>query len=52
MEGLNSDIDAQALLLSVLREEGGGAAGEMLRLTPVLEQNGLAAALPFRIQIQ
>ena len=52
MEGLNPDIDAQALLLSVLREEDGGAAGEMLRLAPVLEQNGLAAALPFRIQVQ
>ena len=52
IEGLNPDIDAQAFLLSALREEGGGAAGEMLRLAPVLEQNGLAAALPFRIQVQ
>ncbi len=52
IEGFDQDIDAQSLLFSVMNEEAGGPGGELLRLAPVFEHNGLAAALPFRIRIQ
>lgn len=52
IEGFEQDVDAHALLLSLLNEEHGGPAGELLRLAPVLERNGIAAAMPFRIHIQ